>query len=209
LISGLILSSPLIFNPFYDQSNGLIVQDFIEDGPSYGVIPRFATIFDINSTSIQTQEDLTNYLNLVKPGDTLIINTNLGNYSVITGAHPSNTSRGYLGVFTVDGISYSPRAWIPWADPTFPYYFAMTLEWIWFISFNVALFNMLPVPLFDGDRVLNDILELTLGEKKINYLGKSYLIRKIIHNIMRLFALSIVFGNLGLTLIRFGAFPIF
>jgi hypothetical protein len=41
------------------------------------------------------------------------------------------------------------------------------LIWLWIIAFSITLFNMLPLPIFDGDRVVKELVNWGVGEKYV------------------------------------------
>jgi membrane-associated protease RseP (regulator of RpoE activity) len=44
------------------------------------------------------------------------------------------------------------------------------LSWLWIILVSIGLLNLLPIPAFDGDKLLSNALSLvTEDEKKIKY----------------------------------------
>jgi membrane-associated protease RseP (regulator of RpoE activity) len=64
---------------------------------------------------------------------------------------------------------------VPFSDSLAPFYnswlgpnwqiFANTLFWIWFINFNLAIFNALPLYPLDGGRMFNTTLKMTAGKR--------------------------------------------
>jgi membrane-associated protease RseP (regulator of RpoE activity) len=64
---------------------------------------------------------------------------------------------------------------VPFSDSLSPFYssvlgsewpiFANVLFWLWFVNFNVAMFNALPIYPLDGGRMFNIGLKATLGKK--------------------------------------------
>ncbi len=53
----------------------------------------------------------------------------------------------------------------------FPGFLLRELLWLWIIAFSITLFNMLPLPIFDGDRIVKELINSRVGsdfkEKKI------------------------------------------
>lgn len=45
-----------------------------------------------------------------------------------------------------------------------PDFLLRELVWLWIIAFSVTLFNMLPLPIFDGDRMVKEIVNWRIGE---------------------------------------------
>jgi membrane-associated protease RseP (regulator of RpoE activity) len=196
-----ILSAGVIMTPvFYGQANGLLVTDVIEGTPAYGSIPLYTVIRDINNTAIFDHESLRAFLGNIDPGALLEINTDSGLVYLITGAHPNNASIAYIGIVTTPSLEPTPL--VSWLGPVAPFMVYYSIYWVFFLAFNIAIFNMLPVPGFDGDRTVNDLIELANSGKK-----RSKLQKQIIWG-LRIFALVLILGNIGVTLLRYGTLPI-
>jgi membrane-associated protease RseP (regulator of RpoE activity) len=63
---------------------------------------------------------------------------------------------------------------VPFSDALAPYYssplpywqiFANTLFWVWFVNFNLAIFNALPIYPLDGGRIFNITLKKIAGKR--------------------------------------------
>jgi membrane-associated protease RseP (regulator of RpoE activity) len=129
----------------------------------------------------------------------LEINTDAGMIYLISGANPRNTSIAYIGIVTTPSLEPTPL--VSWLGPVAPFVVYYSTYWVFFLAFNIAIFNMLPVPGFDGDRTVNDLIELANNGK-----NKSKLQKYILWG-LRIFALILIFGNIGVTFLRFGTLP--
>ncbi|MFX1393324.1 MAG: site-2 protease family protein [Promethearchaeota archaeon] len=80
----------------------------------------------------------------------------------------------YLDV-DLDGVFIgilSKLYWMPQNDNsiakflggTFPDFILREMLWLWILSFSVTIFNMLPLPIFDGDRMMKEIVNWGVGE---------------------------------------------
>jgi len=47
----------------------------------------------------------------------------------------------------------------------FPLFLFRELFWLFLLSLSIAIFNMLPLPIFDGDRMLKELVEWRIGEE--------------------------------------------
>jgi len=64
---------------------------------------------------------------------------------------------------------------VPFSDSLAPFYtsllgpnwniFANGLFWLWFVNFNIAIFNALPIYPLDGGRMFNITLKRVVGQK--------------------------------------------
>ncbi|MER5175945.1 MAG: site-2 protease family protein [Candidatus Nitrosocosmicus sp.] len=67
------------------------------------------------------------------------------------------------------GVPYSSMMQDKYSSPIFGPYFAIPanlLFWIWFINFNVAIFNALPIGPLDGGQLYNTIIDKKTENKK-------------------------------------------
>lgn len=131
----------------------------------------------INGEEITSTEKLALVLDKYSPGEVVeLILYNGTEYSqnITLEKNPLNESKAWIGIsFTKKGgiISFinfykNPNVYyVPSSD--FAIYIYNLLWWLVFISFSVALINMLPMGIFDGGRFFYlTILSLTKSEKK-------------------------------------------
>jgi membrane-associated protease RseP (regulator of RpoE activity) len=95
-------------------------------------------------------------------------------------------------------------SFVPYSDLLAPFYtspigpqwalLANTLFWLWFVNFNLAIFNALPIYPLDGGRIFNITLKRLAG-KRIS--------EKAIHNITIAATLACVMLVLSVTVIPF------
>ena len=93
-----------------------------------------------------------------------------GNYSVIAGVHPNNSTKGYIGIRSVNHIVVNSNVaktvgtQIPW----FIYTIQELFFWIFLLNFSVGIFNLLPMKPLDGGLLLEELLGYKLSEKTVN-----------------------------------------
>ncbi|MFW9900814.1 MAG: site-2 protease family protein [Candidatus Thorarchaeota archaeon] len=49
--------------------------------------------------------------------------------------------------------------------PFWPEFWLREIVWLFLIAFSVTLFNMLPLPVFDGDRIMKELIDWGFGEE--------------------------------------------
>ena len=87
---------------------------------------------------------------------------------ITLGTNPSNATRGYIGVYGAD--YWEPKAGLEILTPMFAFHFQQIVLWTFIILFSVALFNLLPIPALDGDKMLSNALSMVTDDpKKIKY----------------------------------------
>ncbi|QEE14838.1 site-2 protease family protein [Promethearchaeum syntrophicum] len=149
-----------------------------ESGINEGRIPENTIITKINGIQIllsnqSFKEFFTEKFSL-KPGETLIFTDgNENNYTLITSEKPIVPV--LIGIGT---ISY----WVPsnWLGRLigglFPYEINIFVSFTFMISLSLALFNLLPISIFDGGRMMKELLHIVIGTKNIDKEAKKKLL---------------------------------
>ena len=85
----------------------------------------------------------------------------------------SESGKNYYLDLDLDGVFigiYSKLYWMPKNDIAkllggdTPDFLFREIIWLWIIAFSVTLFNMLPLPIFDGFRVVKELVNWGIGE---------------------------------------------
>jgi membrane-associated protease RseP (regulator of RpoE activity) len=179
----------IAFNP----PSGAYIYDVPSGTPAADATLQIGdVIIGLNDTTIESWNAVGVYMADAEPGAALTIHR-LNNYSltVTLAEHEANASRGYIGVYGADyWVPKTGWEWIP-GGPMYAFHMQQILQWCFLILVSVALFNLLPIPMLDGDKLLSNGLSLFIDdEKKI----------KMIMWPMRVLSLSIVLLSIGLTL---------
>ncbi len=118
-------------------------------------------ITQINGTSINRTN-----------GDTLekiLINLNLKNINLT-----SNLGANYILDVELIGVYIGVQSVLFWMHKNdfakfltanVPDFLIKEIAWLFIISFSITLFNMMPIPGFDGDRISKEIIKWIFGEK--------------------------------------------
>ncbi len=122
-------------------------------------------ISQVNGNQIRNLSGFMQQLEGLSPNESITVGNDEHEYEVIAGAHPDNSSKGYLGVYpknerkpkysSIAGqIMYSSLKWL---DELF--------FWVWFISLNIGLINLYPIFITDGARMLKVSLDKLMKNK--------------------------------------------
>jgi len=154
----LLINFELLIFPFYAAPAGVLIIDVVDGTPASEFFTPGVVIFEINGTAVHNVQEFHNYLIHVSPNQTLVFNTSCGPIVLVTAKHPANSSRGYIGVYT---FNYYPakNVFSKILGTMVPYHLFEVINWTFLLSLSLAIFNMLPVPLFDGERVVSDIIK--------------------------------------------------
>ncbi len=194
LFTLLLVNFSATITPFYN-----VAQSGVSIGSIAPKLPANSTglqagdiVTNINGTNIPSIDDLRNYMSRVKPGEVVVLETNRGAFSVKTAPDPANATHALIGIGGLtNNIIYQPKfALLPSELP--PVLFHAEL-WLSIVLVSVAMINMLPIYPFDGDKFLETALN-AIGIKRT----------KEIRTAANAVAYSLLFLNIGLSLLQFG-----
>jgi hypothetical protein len=125
----------------------------------------------INQTAGDTLEILLTNFNL----KALNLSNDLGNYYIIKPV----VVGVYVGVET--GIYWMYKNDLAkFLTPNWPDFWLKELSWLFVIGFSLTIFNMMPLPIFDGDRMLKEALNSLIGR---NYTQKKTRREKFVYDL--------------------------
>ncbi|MFX0134326.1 MAG: site-2 protease family protein [Candidatus Hodarchaeota archaeon] len=235
----IFINANMFLSPFYSPvSSGVLVQQ-VSVGPTMFHLSPGSVIRAINGTPILNTNWLTLYMWNTKPNQTLKIITDSPIETILFDLFPIKTwvntfiwtplpyeylpldSIGALGVGVSD---YYPANGIfgflvSWLGPFFYFSIIKTISWVFILSLGVALFNLLPIPLFDGDKLwialVNKLMKsqdeptsnsdnsnTKVIDKKNNEKKKKYTKKDIIINAVRIYAIFLFLGSVIITVIN-------
>ncbi|MCD6465025.1 site-2 protease family protein [Candidatus Bathyarchaeota archaeon] len=177
----------LIISLFFIQTpSGIVVLNVLEGGPlDVAGIGRWDVIYALNGTPVHTLQDLVAFMTDVKPGERLVVSTSRGNITIVTASSPENASRAIIGIVFPSLPYYPSRLGLGFFWDVQIY---LILSWLFIVLVNIAIFNMLPIPLLDGDKFIQCLLE--------KFADKGKLVKKFF-NLLSLFLIVI---NMALSL---------
>lgn len=172
IVAGLLLFNPAfallmpdpIRNVFYNEPLGVPIISVTEgSGAAAAGLLKDDIISAINGVTVVKPQDFakiklvpgeTAMVSLIRNGETLQI-------PVVTKAAPDNPQKGMLGIIRAAFPSYQPIIpyYIPWSPEVF-----MFLLWLWMLSFFIGIFNMLPLPILDGGKFVQSIIEKKISD---------------------------------------------
>jgi len=194
LFTLLLVNFSATITPFYN-----VVQSGVSIGSIAPKLPANSTglaagdiVTSINGTNISSVDDLRTYMNRVKPGQVVVLETSNGVFSVRTAPDSANATHALIGIGGLtDNIIYQPKfALLPSELP--PVLFHAEF-WLSIVLVSVAMINMLPIYPFDGDKFLETALN-AVGIKKTRE------IRTVANGL----AWTLLLMNIVLSLLRFG-----
>ncbi len=140
-----------------------------EDGPAAiaKLIPN-TVITGLNGKNTASFEEFSSELTNLKPGEKITVQTKDKEYPLTLAQSPQDSRRAYLGIqeikneFTIkekyqQGLLYGIYHVLDW--------FTGFLRWLFLLSSGIGLFNLLPLPIVDGGRMLQTFLHRLKGDE--------------------------------------------
>ncbi|MCS7102985.1 MAG: site-2 protease family protein [Candidatus Korarchaeum sp.] len=137
------------------KPSGVYVERVFESGPSWGVVPEGVIIRGIGSYIVEDLNSLSETLRKFKPGDSVVVVTDRGNFTVKLGSRPEDPSIPYLGV------QLHP---VPYFDPSIPMPPSLAIQVLEFLvltmvfNLGLAVINALPILPLDGGLMISEVL---------------------------------------------------
>lgn len=104
----------------------------------------------------------------IKPGETVIIETIEGEFSVNTVPKPENESQAYLGVTFLQKKGVKDNVHSTFGNsPWLLLYLLNLLNWMFILNLGIGIINLLPLGPIDGGRMIKDTLEEKMKNKKL------------------------------------------
>jgi len=193
----IIMPEPIV-GWFYEPPEGVLILSIIEgSGAENAGLQSNDVITEIGSIPIITPLDFQKAE--LKPGETVTVTVLRDEqelqFSVLIMPAPDDPERGLIGIMRDNSLAYKPIFnFIEWNNPQV----SMFLLWLWMISFFIGIINMLPLPILDGGKFIQSIIEKKISEKAVKGLMYSIYVFTLI-----LFGL-----NIGLSYMKSGWFTI-
>ena len=162
----LILPEPML-GWFYEAPDGVLILSIIPDsGAEKAGLQKNDLITGINGVVIVAPPDFQKVD--LNPGDTAIVTILRDGTSLQVPVEimpsPDDPEKGLVGIMRENALSYKPVYNIIEWDPQV----SMFLLWLWMISFFIGIINMLPLPILDGGKFIQTIIDKKVSEKKAN-----------------------------------------
>lgn len=175
------------------EYKGLTITSIVDNYPASNANISIGTIITgINGYSTLNISDFNYIIKDYKPNQTITLNTDKGDYTIIMSSNPNNETMPYLGVFLENVVDYSSTAKKNYSEPILTIIRAMyeLLIWIGFLNFSIGIMNLLPIWGLDGSNMLFNLLSYVMKEKNaktITLLVSSLSLGILVINIAPLF----------------------
>lgn len=164
LFIGPVIYPPLYYatiSPLYGSPSGVLITQILPNSAlaNQSLISEGDVLIELNGIPLSNVQDVRKIS--IAPGEIvkvkfIDIDQNLVRETNLTaGEDPDNPGRGILGYIPAD--YYPPK--VDGLSPYLPNVLIEVIFWIFFLSLNIALVNMLPIYLLDGYGFLDSLLE--------------------------------------------------
>ena len=174
-LGALLLTNPLfaiilpdpIRGVFYESPDGVMVLSILDGfGAESAGMQVGDLIVGINGIQIKNALDMQQIA--LSPDDTATVTVQRESseisFKVDILESPDKDGRGLIGI-TRDNEAFVPvMNFIEWNN----HQLSLFLLWLWMISFFIGIINMLPMPILDGGKFVQILLEGRLSEKSLN-----------------------------------------
>ncbi len=119
----------------------------------------------VNGERVETFQDFVQKMSFIRANTTLVLNTlESGNFSLITGSSPQNPEQGFVGIRLDKNQRRIRTGMESWGS--FYYWLKGLIRVIVLLSLAVGFFNLLPLGIVDGGRMLKVFLETVVKDGK-------------------------------------------
>ncbi len=197
----LIMNFALVLSPVFDSAQGVLVLDVLPSSPASRCGMRIGdVIMAINGVRIHDTLEFIRFMQCTPANSSLVILLSDRELVVRSSYHPFNKSIAFLGIRT---FNYYPpkKPFCYFVSYMFPWYLYSFLSWLEVLSISAALINMLPIPVFDGNRFFEVIFQQQCFRRRtVYFMGKKMSIGEAILSILRFTALLLLILNISFSL---------
>jgi membrane-associated protease RseP (regulator of RpoE activity) len=190
----LLINFGAIASIAYNPPSGAYIYQLSPGSPGAEALSVGDVIIGLNDTEIDTWSDVSLFMINATAGSQVTIHKLDGDVTIILAANEVNETRGYIGVYGADYWEPKP-GWNLFLSPMFIFHAQQIVLWCYIILISLALFNLLPIPMLDGDKLLSNGLSLVIkDEKKIKYIMYPIRIAAVVIVVLSI-VLSLVMGK--------------
>jgi membrane-associated protease RseP (regulator of RpoE activity) len=149
----------------YNPPSGAYIYQLSPGSPGAEALSVGDVIVGLNDTEIDSWAAVSVFMVNATAGSQLTIHTLDGDVTIILAASDTNETKGYIGVYGTD--YWEPKAgWNLILSPMVIFHAQQIVFWCYLILISLALFNLLPIPMLDGDKLLSNGLSLYIKDER-------------------------------------------
>jgi len=149
----------------YNPPSGAYIYQLSPESPGAEALSVGDVIIGLNDTEIESWNEVSLFMTNATAGSQVTIHTLDGDVTIILARMETNETKGYIGVYGTD--YWEPKAgWDLLLTPMFIFHAQQIVFWCYLILISLALFNLLPIPMLDGDKLLSNGLSLYIKDER-------------------------------------------
>ncbi len=140
-------------------------------------------ITGIDGKQTKNFQEFSDGLQCKKPGDNVVVEAGGKVYTLVLAANPEQPEKGFLGIKDIKNEVKAKLAFQSGIGAVGYYIIevgAAFLRWLFLLSLGIGLFNLLPLPIVDGGRMVQTFMHklkgAEQGEKKYRQIGMFFLL---------------------------------
>jgi membrane-associated protease RseP (regulator of RpoE activity) len=163
-----------VFSPLQQtmvEPTGFMFDNYVNDSypAALAGIPTGTLITGINDQETLEFQKFNDVLFCSQPGDEVSLTTKDKNYPLVLGNNPNNPEKSFLGIKDIHNEfelkSEYRQGWTKTAYYLLDWINGF-LKWLFILSLGIGLFNLLPLPIVDGGRMVQVTLHKIRGQDK-------------------------------------------
>lgn len=162
-----LLIISLVISPIGDAITNPIGFSFDvkEDFPAAIAGLESGTIINsVNNEKISNYDEFIGKIDYIKPNEKIKLGTKDKEYEIITTTNPDDPKKGYFGISNFKNEIIFKEQYSSWESVY--KWIAGLFKWLFLLNFFVGLFNLLPLGIVDGGRMLQVLLHKTIKDEK-------------------------------------------
>ncbi len=154
------------------QNDGVEVNEFFGNGTYPAELAGLKAgdhIVAVDDVQVETIGNFTDALSKQAPGDEIVLRLNdSSSYSITLVENPEEPEKGYMGIFVKQHTSYRQGFVDRYGMVTarIIMWVAGLFLWLYVLNIGIGLFNLLPIPIVDGGRMMEVLLKKVLSKKR-------------------------------------------
>ncbi|MEA1904419.1 MAG: site-2 protease family protein, partial [Candidatus Hadarchaeota archaeon] len=174
---------------------GIYINDTIENYPAEDVLEPGTRILEIDNIPMKTYNVFSYFMDNTKPGQTIELSTDKGDFPVELAEDPDNENSGFLGVEVLSTTAISRSKFVNpafilaaamseiWGRPVFhphvysslvPWAIIDIIKWMFVLNLLISLFNLLPAVPLDGGYILRGVVERGSSKKTAKHVSYAF-----------------------------------
>lgn len=174
IIFGFVFLAILLFamapavNSFVEY-NGIKVTDLNMTAPA-GIagMKEGEIIKSVDNVELKSVINFTEMFAAKKPGEKVVIKTENNSYTVTLGKHQKNESKCYLGISVQQSTKVKDNLKEAGFFIGMFIWLAGLIYWLYLLNLGIGLFNLVPISIIDGGRMVQAVLQKYFKQEKAN-----------------------------------------